>query len=125
LRALGRNFHAMAEIHFATWSRWVASTGSSWYAAGVSARERMAAAGYEVSAGDTWALNEVSSAVRRGTGEARANLRAFLRGLYEGDGRQPTPGAVFVIGVGQQASDVSLYQASLQNGSPTPPSGQT
>jgi hypothetical protein len=115
LRALGRNFHAMAEIHFATWSRWVASTGSSWYAAGVTAREHMAAAGYDVSAGDTWALNEVSSAVRRGTGEARANLRAFLRGLYEGDGRQPTPGAVFVIGVGQQASDVSLYQANLQN----------
>jgi hypothetical protein len=115
LRALGRNFHAMAEIHFATWSRWVASTGSSWHTAGVTARERMAAAGYDVSAGDTWALNEVSSAVRRGTGEARANLRAFLRGLYEGDGRQPTPGAVFVIGVGQQASDVSLYQANLQN----------
>jgi hypothetical protein len=105
LRALGRNFHAMAEIHFATWSRWVASTGSSWYTAGVTARERMAAAGYDVSEGDTWALNEVSSAVRRGTGEARANLRAFLRG----------PGAVFVIGVGQQASDISLYQTNLQN----------
>jgi hypothetical protein len=115
LRALGRNFHAMAEIHFATWSRWVASTGSSWYTAGVTARERMAASGYDVSEGDTWALNEVSSAVRRGTGEARANLRAFLRGLYEGDGRQPTPGAVFVIGVGQQASDISLYQTNLQN----------
>ena len=81
IRALGPNFHAMAEIHFATWTRWVASTGSSWYAAGVTARERMAAAGYDVSKGDTWALNELTSAVRRGTGNARANVREFLRPL--------------------------------------------
>src|SRR5512134_2183376 len=45
IRALGPNFHAMAEIHFATWTRWVASTGSSWYTAGVTARQRMAEAG--------------------------------------------------------------------------------
>jgi hypothetical protein len=45
IRALGPRFHALAEIHFATWSRWVASTGNGWYAAGVTARERMAAAG--------------------------------------------------------------------------------
>ena len=115
IRALGPNFHAMAEIHFATWTRWVASTGSSWYAAGVTARERMAAAGYDVSKGDTWVLNELTSSVRRGTGNARANVRAFLRGLYEGDGTRPTRGAVFVIGVGQQTSDLSLYQTNLQN----------
>ena len=46
----------------------------------------MAAAGYDVGAGDTWALNELSSAVRQGTGNARANMRAFLNGLYDGDG---------------------------------------
>jgi hypothetical protein len=115
IRALGPNFHAMAEIHFTTWSRWVASTGSSWYTAGVTARQRMADAGYDIPAGDTWAFNELSSAVRRGTGEARANAREFLRGLYEGDGTRPTRGAVLVIGVGQQTSDVSLYQTNLQN----------
>jgi hypothetical protein len=115
IRALGPNFHALAEIHFATWTGWVASTGSSWYEAGVTARERMAAAGYDVTKGDTWALNEVSSAVRRGTGNARANVRELLRGLYEGDGTRPTRGAVFVIGVGQRAGDVSLYQTNLQN----------
>ena len=115
IRALGPNFHAMAEIHFATWTRWVASTGSSWYVAGTTARERMAAAGYDVSQGDTWVVDEVTSAVRRGTGTARADLREFLRGLYEGDGTQPTRGAVFVIGLGQQTSDVSLYQTNLQN----------
>jgi hypothetical protein len=115
IRALGPNFHAMAEIHFATWTRWVATTGSSWHAAGVTARQRMAAAGYDVSKGDTWAFNELTTAVRRGTGDARANVREFLRGLYEGDGTQPTRGAVFVIGFGQQSGDVSLYQTILQN----------
>ncbi len=115
IRALGPNFHAMAEFHFSTWTRWVASTGSTWHAAGVEARRRMTAAGYDFSNGDTWVLNEASSAVRRGTGNARANLRELLRGLYEGDGTQPTKGAVFVIGVGQRASDVSLYQTNLQN----------
>ena len=114
-RALGPSFHAMAEIHFTTWTRWVADTGSSWYAAGVTARERMAAAGYDVSKGDTWVVNEASSAVRRGTGNARVNLLELLRGLHDGDGTRPTKGAVFVIGVGQQSSDLSLYQTNLQN----------
>ena len=68
---------------------WVATNGSSWYEAGVEARRRMAATGYDVSAGDTWALNELSSAVRQGTGNARANMRAFLNGLYDGDGTLP------------------------------------
>ena len=115
IRALGPNFHAMAEIHFATWTRWVASTGSSWHAAGVTARARMAAAGFDVAQGDTWVFNELTTAVRRGTGNARANVREFLRGLYEGDGSRPTRGAVFVIGFGQRSSDVSLYQTNLQN----------
>lgn len=115
IRALGRNFHAMAEIHFATWTRWVASTGSSWHTAGVTARERMAAAGYDIALGDTWVLNELTTAVRRGTGNARANVREFIRGLYEGDGTRPARGAVFVIGFGQRSGDVSLYQTNLQN----------
>src|SRR5215471_13689285 len=115
IRALGPNFHAMAEIHFATWSKWVASTGSSWFQAGTTARARMAAAGFDVTKGDTWVVNEVTSAVRKNTGNARANLRELLRGLYEGDGTHPTKGAAFVIGVGQQATDLSLYQSNLQN----------
>ncbi len=115
IRALGPNFHAMAEIHFATWTRWVASTGSSWHTAGLTARERMVAAGYDVALGDTWVLNELTTAVRRGTGNARANVREFIRGLYEGDGTRPVRGAVFVIGFGQRSGDVSLYQTNLQN----------
>ena len=115
IRALGPSFHAMAEIHFATWTRWVQSTGSSWREAGVTARQRMAEAGYDVAQGDTWALNELTSAVRRGDGNARANIREFLRGLYEGDGTRPTRGAALVIGFGQRTGDVSVYQNTLQS----------
>jgi hypothetical protein len=115
VRALGPNFHALAEIHYATWTKWVANTGSSWYTAGVTARQRMAAAGYDVTRGDSWVVNEASTAVRKGTGNARANLLELLRGLYEGDGSTHARGALFIVGVGQQASDVSLYQTNLQN----------
>ena len=115
IRALGPNFHALAEIHFTTWSRWVTSTGSSWHTAGVTARQRMAEAGYDVSRGDSWALNELTSAVRRGDGNARTNVREFLRGLYEGDGTRPTKGAALVIGFGQRTGDVSVYQNTLQS----------
>jgi hypothetical protein len=115
IRALGPNFHALAEVHFTTWNRWVANNGSDFFTAGVMQRQRMAAAGFDVTKGDSWAFNEASSAVRRGTGQARANLREFLRGLYNGDGTHPTKGAVFVIGVGQRSTDVSLYQTNLQN----------
>ncbi len=115
IRALGPSFHAMAEVHFTTWSRWVGSTGNSWFTAGVTAREHMAAAGYDVAQGDTWALNELSTAVRRGDGNARANVREFLRGLYEGDGSRPTRGAVLIVGFGQRTSDLTAYQSTLQN----------
>jgi hypothetical protein len=115
IRALGPNFHTMAEIHFATWSRWVSSTGNSWFTAGVTAREHMAAAGYDVAQGDTWELNELSTAVRRGDGNARANVREFLRGLYTGDGSHPTRGTVLIVGFGQRTSDLTAYQNTVQN----------
>ncbi len=116
IRALGPAFHALAEINVTGWTAWVASTGGTWYEAGVEARRRMATAGYDVSAGDAWALNELSSAVRQGVGNARANMRAFLEGLYDGDGVLPVvQGTVFVAGIGQGTTDLSLYQARLQD----------
>src|SRR3954447_7086405 len=98
IRALGPAFHALAEINVTGWTAWVGANGGDWHAAGVEARRRMAAAGYDVAAGDTWVVNELSSAVRQGTGAARTNMRAFVRGLYEGDGTSPAArGAVFVV----------------------------
>ena len=115
IRALGPSFHALAEIHLTTWQSWVASTGSSWYEAGVEARRRMAASGYDVAAGDTWALNELSSAVRRGDGTARADAREFVRGLFEAGGELPAArGVVFVVGVGQSTPDISAFKARTQ-----------
>ena len=48
IRALGPQFHALAEIHWTAWSQWVAANGATWHAAGVEARRRMAAAGYDI-----------------------------------------------------------------------------
>jgi hypothetical protein len=115
IRALGPTFHALAEIHFTAWQKWVTSTGSSWYQAGVEARRRMAAAGYDVAAGDTWAVNEFSSAVRRGDGNARANVRELVRGLYDAAGEgPPTRGVVFVVGIGQRVPELGTYKARVQ-----------
>jgi hypothetical protein len=115
IRALGPNFHGMAEIHFTTWQRWVAANGSTWYAAGVEARHRMEAAGFDVTKGDTWAVNEFPSSVRTNAGTIRASVRDLVHGLYAGNGTPPTRGVVFVIGVGQSATGLPLYQSNLQN----------
>jgi hypothetical protein len=115
IRALGPSFHAMAEIHFTTWQRWVTANGSTWYAAGVEARHRMEAAGFDVTKGDTWAVNEFPSSVRANAGTIRASVRDFVHGLYAGDGTPPTRGVVFVVGVGQSAPGLPLYQVNLQN----------
>jgi hypothetical protein len=114
IRALGPRFHAMAEIHWATWQKWVRTTGHTWFDAGVEARRRMTAAGFDVALGDTWALNEFPSSVRRNLGTAREDARAFVHGLYEGDGR-PAQGAVFVIGVMHGTKDASVYKSTLKN----------
>ena len=115
IRALGPSFHALAEIHWTTWSRWVTDNGTTWYAAGVEARRRMAQAGFDVAAGDTWAVNEFPSSVRSNSGDARANARELVRGLYKGDGSRPARGVVFIVGLGQPTRNVSVYQTNLQN----------
>jgi hypothetical protein len=116
IRALGPQFHALAEVNVTGWSNWVATNRKTWYEAGQEARRGMAAAGYDVSAGDTWVVNELSSAVRQGTGNARANMRSFIRGLYEGDGTVPQArGAVFIIGMSQATVELSVYQSRLQD----------
>ena len=116
IRALGPNFHALAEISYSGWNQWVAAGNGSWFDAGVEARKRMAAAGFDVAAGDTWAVNEFSSAVRVGIGAARQNARDLVRGLFTGDGNvAQVKGVVFIIGVGQSATGTTLYQTNLQN----------
>jgi hypothetical protein len=116
IRALGPNFHAVCEISYNGWSSWVSTTGATWYDAGVEARRRMAAQGFDVGAGDTWIVNESSSAVRQGTGNARKNLRDLVRGLYDAGGEgPPVKGGVYVIGAaGQGTASLSLYKGTLE-----------
>ena len=116
IRALGANFHALAEINLSAWGSWVTDTGATWYQAGVEARRRMAAAGYDVALGDSWAVNEFSSAVRQGTGTARADAREFVHGLFAGDGTLASArGTVFTVGIGQGTTSLSTYKTNLEN----------
>ena len=117
IRALGPRFHAMAEIHFTGWSAWVAKDPlRTWCAAGIEARRRMVEKNYLVELGDTWSINELSSAVRQG-GPARVNAANFIRCLYDGgDGSlPPAKGNVFVVGLGQGTTNLSVYKNNLRN----------
>lgn len=115
IRALGPDFHALAEVNYTAWQGWVASTGNSWYQAGVVARTRMAAAGFDVSVGDSWAVNELTSAVRLGSGAARQNVRDFVRGLYDGNGGAATKGVAFVEGIAQPTVSLAVYKSRLES----------
>ena len=117
IRANGPNFHALAEVHMGAWRRWVTDNKATWYDAGVEARRRMAAAGFDVTLGDDWIVNELSSGVRRDSGVARAEVQELVRGLYDGDGGPPTKGGVLDIGIVQPgigASALSTYKSQLE-----------
>jgi hypothetical protein len=116
IRALGPQFHVLAEISYNGWTNWVTANNSDYYQAGLEARRRMAANGFDVAAGDGWSVNEFSSAVRNGTGVARQKVEDLVRGLYEGDGTVPqVKGVVFDIGYGQSTVDLSSYKLATQN----------
>ena len=115
IRALGPRFHAAAEAQLTAWQSWVTTNKKTWVDAGREFRKRMAAAGYDASLGDMWALNEVPSTVRQNAGQSRRNLLDFLKGLYEGDGSAPaTQGLVFVVGLGQRTQNLSVYLANMR-----------
>jgi len=115
IREKGPRFHAMAEAHLTAWQNWVVSNGKTWIEAGRLFRERMANAGYDVSLGDTWALNEVPSSVRQNAGQSRRNLLDFLKGLYEGDGSTGSNrGLVFVVGLGQRTQNLAVYLGNMR-----------
>ncbi|HEY6961748.1 MAG TPA: HYR domain-containing protein [Gaiellaceae bacterium] len=124
IRGNGAQFHAMPEIKLPLWAAYVQQTGSSWYDAGVTVRRRMVTAGFDVAAGDTWAINEVGTPsgaqmaldVFDGTGTARQDLRDFVRGLYTGDpGMPPASGLVFAANPPQLASNVAAYESGLRS----------
>src|SRR3954454_2537991 len=116
IRALGPQFHVLAEISYNGWTNWVTQNNSTYYAAGVEARRRMAAQGFDVAAGDSWIVNEASSALRSNTGTSRQKIRDLVRGLCEADGTGPrVKGGVYIVGIAQATSDLSTYKLNLQS----------
>jgi hypothetical protein len=117
IHALGPNFHVLAEISTHGWANWVAADSSrTWYQAGQEARRRMAAANFDVTQGDSWIVNEFSSAVVRGIGVARANMRQLVHGLHDGDGGPPVKGGVFtMLMLGVVTSSFPTYKAYVQD----------
>ena len=114
IRDLGTNFHAMNDVNVAGWRAWVAADpGRTWYSAGVQARRWMddpAVGNFDPAAGDIWALNELGSDVRNGTGLSRQNMRDFIHGLYDGDGGPPMKGLVWVASFGQGTTFLDTYR---------------
>ncbi len=112
MRGRGPRFHALAEFH---WTSWHGVTGMTWYQRGVEFRRRMADAGYDLAAGDTWAINELPSSVRSDP-TVRAQVRNLVRGLYDGPaGSAHTRGVVFTIGMGQETTYLTTYKTNLRN----------
>ena len=114
IRAQVPQFHAMAEVKPDAWAAWVTANGKTWFDAGVEMRARMAAAGYDVSSGDTWAINELKSNVFTDQGTSRVDFRELVRGLYTGDG-PPSPGLVFIADPLHFTADLTQYKQQLQD----------
>jgi hypothetical protein len=111
MRARSPQVHALAEFHWTTWS----SDSRSWYDKGVEFRRRMDDAGYDVLAGDTWAVNELPSSVRSDDA-VRQNVEDLVRGLYTGPaGDPPAKGVVWTVGMGQNTTNFSVYEPNLQD----------
>jgi len=136
-RANGPQFHAMTEVRLVPWGNWVKNPANCdvpdktcWYKAGVEIRKEMVTAGFDVSKGDTWAINEVGSPTPAIEGDmpkhvfanddggvARANLVEFIRGLYTGTGlpdMPPAPGLVFAANPTQITTNLEEYKQGLR-----------
>jgi len=111
VRARKGRFHAVAELHYGAWSNVSTMT---WLQKGIEFRKRMVAAGYNVTRGDTWAINELPSTVRYDAA-VRANVRQLVQGLYTGPvGSPPRAGIVFVIGNGSADDEPQRVQGLPQ-----------
>jgi hypothetical protein len=87
--------------------------GRTFYDAGVEARQRMAQGGLNDAAGETWALNELSSEVLENERGRRDEIREFQRGLYDGAPNMPKAGGVvFNLFVLSDLRDATAYKTS-------------
>jgi hypothetical protein len=126
IRALGPRIHPLAEIRYSApnrmdWREFALARGGDlddFFDAGVEARRRMAMGTpprIDVTAGETWALNEFDETILQDVPGRRAEMLEFLRGLYDGGPTRPDArGIVFNIGPFSDEVDLSAYKASLQ-----------
>ena len=116
VHALGPNFFAMAEFSWSGWHDWVAASPGTrdWRLAGQAFRTRMAAAGYDVSRGDIWSINEFATTTRAGTDDVWTHEESAVRGLAEGDGTMTVRGVVYLAGMGQTLQNFSVYKPSVE-----------
>jgi hypothetical protein len=114
MRARGPQMHAMAEFHFGAWNQKRQAEGLTWLEVGRLFRDEMDAKGYCVEAGDTWAINEAPSSIRKDAA-FRDEFANLLQGLAEGRSGSPfTKGALFITGMGHQTENVSVYKGNLK-----------
>ena len=127
VRDLNTRIHPVAEIRWTSdtgWRRWVIGPthvdgwvpGRTFYGAGVTARRRMAQRGLDVTAGETWAFNELTEEVLRNAPGARAEVLEFMRGLYDGaPGMPKARGIVFNLTTRSDLKDLAQYKEHLQS----------
>jgi WD40 repeat protein len=130
IRALG--IHPVAEFTTGEetgWANWVNEPGTNrtWFDAGVEFRREMADAGYDVTKGETWLINEFDRSTARDAPRTppdhdwpaarRADMRDLMRGLYQGaPGMPPAPG-IAEIGIHfrhQNIPNVDEYRHDMQ-----------
>ena len=123
IRDLSPQIHPVAEIRYSApnrldWREVALARGGDlddFFDTGVEARRRMAQRGLDVGAGETWALNEFDETILEDVPGRRAEILAFLRGLYDGGPARPDArGIVFNLGPLSDETDVAAYKASLQ-----------
>ena len=126
VRGVDARIHPVAEIRYTAanrpdWRDLALSLGGDlddFFDAGVEARRRMAMGSpprIDVAAGETWAFNELTPEVIENAPRWRAEVLAFLRGLYDGGPNRPNVrGIVFNIGPFSNDGDLADYKGDLQ-----------
>ena len=130
IRALG--LHPVAELttgEITGWANWVNEPGQNrtWFDAGVEFRRAMEQAGYDVTAGESWLINEFDRTTARDAPRQppdhdwpparRADMRELMRGLYQGASGMPKAPGIAEIGIHfrhQNLPTVNRYRLDMK-----------
>jgi len=115
IRALGPQFHALAEFSDGAWGDWRTANRATWAQVGSEFRRRAAEAGFCLGQGDGWLVNEVHSTIRSEPA-SRARWVTLARALHEGGpgAGDDAPGGMAVIGMAQTTENLGVYKANLK-----------